>query len=751
MSKTEIDLEPIRFAGRAVLAVRGMWCASCAMALQRSLGKVPGIQETVVNFISGSVLLRWDPDSAALSQVVTRAHKLGYELSFMLDGGALADGLNAQARRIRLQLAVAVVFGMWSMLGSWVLYLNQGISADGEGRLIAWFSVVTGLAVIVYSGQDFFRAAFNTLRAGFAGMDALICIGAVGALVVSIWNLLAGSIDVYMDAATMLVTFLLAGRLIEIRARQENGVAMRALAQLTPEVATRICDNDTTQSVPIDNIEAGDLILIRAAERVPADGVIVHGQSELDTSLLTGESFPVAVAATDEVLAGTVNLGSPLQVRVTASAGHRRIDLLGLRMIELFGARPSLSMAAERFVRWLLPVVTAVAILAFARYLWIGVTASQALISALSLFVAACPCAVGLSMPLAYALGSRRAAERGILWRDPASVESLARSRVIAFDKTGTLTTGLFKVAGIQTAPGIEPQFVGYLAAKAEYGINHPIATALRLYAQHEGWPERNFMQSPTLRYARGVSLDDEQGTVLVGARTWLRDMNVQNLPQAEQGPGMVHVSRNGLWQGAIRLQDTPREQAHCALKRLAADGTQLWLITGDSAQAAGQLIDELQVDFSRIVSSSTPEQKAQALCGAEQTTTFVGDGVNDVLALASADCGIAVSSATAVAASAAGVVVTRGGAEQIVWARHWARRTYRIVKQNLIFSVAYNALIVMVLFASGVTPFAAAIAMLLSSVSVCINATRLAVPSSGVLANENTEIVGISGKASVS
>ncbi|HLU03421.1 MAG TPA: cation-translocating P-type ATPase [Advenella sp.] len=751
MSKTEIDLEQIRFAGRAVLAVRGMWCASCAMALQRSLGKVPGIQEAVVNFISGSVLLRWDPDSAALSQIVMRSHKLGYELSFMLDEGALADGLNAQARRIRLQLAVAVVFGMWSMLCAWVLYLNQGIPADGEGRVIAWFSVVTGLPVIMYSGQDFFRAAVNTLRAGFAGMDALICIGAIGALIVSIWNLLTGSIDIYMDAATMLVTFLLAGRLIEIRARQENDLAMRALAQLTPEVATRLCDNGATQSVPIDNIEAGDLILVRAAERIPVDGVIVQGQSELDTSLLTGESFPVPVAPAAEVLAGTVNLGSPLQVKVTASAGRRRLDLLGLRMIELFGARPSLSMAAERFVRWLLPVVTTVAILAFARYLWIGMTTSQALISALSLFVAACPCAVGLSMPLAYALGSRRAAERGILWRDPASVESLARSRVIAFDKTGTLTTGLFKVAGIQTAPGIEPQLVGYLAGKAEYGINHPIANALRLYAQHEGWPERTLMQSRTQRYARGVSLDDETGTVLVGAKGWLRDRNVQNMPPEADGPGMVHVSLNGVWHGAIQLQDTPREQAHSALKHLAADGTQLWLITGDSAQAAGQLIDELQVDFSKILSASTPEQKAQALCGAGQTTTFVGDGVNDVLALAGADCGIAVSSATAVAASAAGIVITRGGAEQIAWARQWARRTYRVVKQNLAFAIAYNALVVIVLFASGATPFAAAIAMLLSSVSVCLNAARLAVSSSAMPVIISHKMLENSGNSGVS
>jgi len=722
------DLEKVRVAGRVVLSVEGMWCASCAMALQRSLGRIPGIEEVVVNFISGSALLRWNPESTDLSQVVARAEKLGYKLSLMLDGDRLTDSLTAQSRRIRLQLVIAVVFGMWSMLGSWVLYLDNGISPDAEGRVIAWLSVLAGLPVIVYSGQDFFRAAINTVRAGFAGMDALICVGAAGALLVSVWNLLTGSIDIYMDAATMLITFLLVGRLIEIRARQENGVAMHALAQLSPEVATRLHDDGSTESVPISAIGVGEIILVRAGERIPADGMVMHGQSALDTSLLTGESLPVAVGTGDEALAGTINLSSPLQLRVTASDGGRRIDVLGLRMIELFGARSSLSMVAERFVRWLLPVVGVVTFVAFCRYVWIGMPTSQAVIASLSLFVAACPCAVGLSMPLAYALGSRRAAEQGILWRDPASVEGLAKARIIAFDKTGTLTTGRLEIADIDVAPGQIAQSVVRLAWKAEYGVIHPIASALRDYARQQGWSENPSDPSFTQRHTRGVSLHEPDGDrVLVGAKAWLGQMGVQGLPHEADVPGIVHVARNTRWLGAIRFKDAARPETRSALRQLSADGAQLWLITGDSAQAADKLVEELQVDFTKVLSSSSPEQKAEALANIREPVVFVGDGVNDALALASADCGVAVSQATAVATSAAGIVVTHGGAEQIAWAREWARRTYRIVQQNLVFSIVYNAAVVVALFASGATPFAAAVAMLLSSASVCLNACRLA------------------------
>ncbi|PND32800.1 heavy metal translocating P-type ATPase [Achromobacter pulmonis] len=723
-----IDLEPIRLAGRAVLAVRGMWCTSCAMALQRSLARVPGVRDVAVNFISGSALLRWDPASARLDEISSRADKLGYELSFMRDDESADEALGAQAQRIRFQLVVAVVFGMWSMLGAWVLYLDPGLNGSAEGNVIAWLSVAAGLPVMLYSGQDFFRAAFNTLRAGFAGMDALVSIGALGALLVSVWNLLAGSTEIYMDAATMLITFLLAGRLIEIHARQESGVTMRALARLAPEIASVVDERGAAEPRPISQVGAGDLVLVRAGERVPVDGVVVSGHSDVDLSLLTGESMPGRVGPADNVMAGTVNLGSPLQVKVVASHGARRIDLLGLRMLELFGARPSLSMAAERFVRWLFPIVSLVAAFSFLYYLSTGHPISNALISALSLFVAACPCAVGLSMPLAYALGAKRAAQSGTLWRDPASVEALAKSSTIAFDKTGTLTTGQLEIAGVEVAQGGHPAGVVRLAWQAEYGIVHPIADALRRHADRNGWrAEAAGASLAAQRHPRGVSFETDEGQVLVGARSWLQRLEVQFLPAGEDRPGVVHIARNGVWIGSIRFQDTLRAGVRSALKVLADEGVELWLLTGDSAAATEKLTAGMRVPFSRVLSGCGPDEKADALGQARGGVTFVGDGVNDVLALASAQCGVAVSSAAAVATSAAGIVITQGGAEQIASARSWARRTYRIMQQNLVFSISYNAVVVIALFASGATPLAAAVAMLLSSASVCLNALRLA------------------------
>lgn len=723
-----IDLEQIRSAGRVVLAVRGMWCTSCAMALQRALARTPGIRDVAVNFISGSALLRWDPATVKLDEISNRAERLGYELSFMRDDGSADEALSVQAQRIRFQLVLAVVFGMWSMLGAWVLYLDPGLDASAEGKVIAWLSVATGLPVMLYSGQDFFRASFNTLRTGIAGMDALVSIGALGALLVSVWNLQTGSTDIYMDAATMLITFLLAGRLIEIHARQESGVTMRALAGLAPEIANVVLDGGVTEPLPISEVRTGDVVLVRAGERVPVDGVVLRGHSDVDLSLLTGESMPNRVGTADSVMAGAVNLSSPLQVEVVASYGARRIDQLGLRMLELFGARPTLSMAAERFVRWLFPVVSLVAAFSFVYYLWVGHQTSSALISSLSLFVAACPCAVGLSMPLAYALGSKRAAQNGTLWRDPASVEALATANTIAFDKTGTLTTGQLEVADVEVAPGGDAAAVVRSAWLAEYGVAHPIADALRRYGDRNGWHAEDAGNSMAAqRHPRGVSVETDEGKLLVGARSWLEQLDVRCLPQGADRPGVVHVAREGVWAGSIRFQDALREGVKSKLEGLLAEGVELWLLTGDSAASTGKLTVAMGLPFSRVLSECDPDDKANALSHARGGVAFVGDGVNDVLALASAQCGVAVASAAAVATSAAGIVITQGGAEQVPCARSWAKRTYRIMRQNLVFSIIYNALVVVTLFASGATPFAAAVAMLLSSASVCLNALRLA------------------------
>ncbi|ANY15162.1 heavy metal translocating P-type ATPase [Bordetella pseudohinzii] len=715
-----MDMEPARRAGRMVFAVEGLWCASCAMALQRALARLPGITSASVNFTSGSALLTWTPETVDFEQVFERARKLGYGLAPLQAADARA--LPRQARRIRLQLVVAVVFGMWSMLGSWVLYLDEGRLDPGAALAIAWATLLAGLPVVGYAGLDFYRAAWRTLRAGLAGMDTLITLGVAGSLLVSLWELAHGQTRIYIDAATMLIAFLLAGRLIEVHARQESRLAVDALKQLAPETATRL---EAGQPTPrrLDDIAAGDTVLVRANERVPVDGIVLQGESALDRSLLSGESLPAPVGEGQTVLAGSVNLQGALTLRVTAAAGQRRIDFLGLRMLELFGARSSLSETAERFVRLLLPAVLLVALAAFGRYLWAGQAMDLALIKALGILVAACPCAVGLATPLAYTLACRKAAASDILFRDPASVEALARARVYAFDKTGTLTLGELALTGIRTAAGwSEAQVLG-LALEAESVVSHPIASALRRAAQERQLPGTAGATAHRA-HARGVSMQAADGALIqAGAHDWLA--GAASLPP--DTAGSMHVVRNGVWIGSLRFQDRPRPEARATLAALAAQGRQRWLLTGDSAAATAQLLAALETDFDLVRSALSPEDKAACIRGA--SAVFVGDGANDGLVLASAACGVAIPGASSVAVAAAGVVITRGGISRLLQAQAIARRMLAIARQNLLFSMAYNVAVVAVFFGTGATPFAAALAMLASSLTVFANTARIGLP----------------------
>ena len=786
-----MDFETLSIAGRAVFGINGMWCASCAMALQRAMGRVKGVSSATVNFTSASAMLTWDPDSMDFTKLVGVVENLGYEIVLMADEDSALKALQKQARRIYIQLSVAVVFGMWSMLGSWVLYLDETLSFIHYQ--LAVFTFLLALPVVFYSGLDFYRAAIKTLRVGVAGMDAMISLGVWGSVLVSLWHLLLGQTDMYVDAATMLITFLLIGRLIEIKARQESRLAVDALRKLAPETVTRL-DKGEEASLRVEDVQVGEVVLVRSGERVAVDGLVQHGESQLDCTLLTGESYPVSIKEGAHVFAGSINLTAPIRITVEKVFGERRIDLLGLRMLELFGGRSTLAVTAETFIRYLFPLTVTAAIAAFVYYATTGVQIDRAVLSSLSILVAACPCAVGLALPLAYALGSRKAAQEGILWRDPASVENLAQAKVIAFDKTGTLTTGELEVDMVQVASGWNRTELLKLASQAEAGVAHPIASALREAAKlsldlssDEGgegdvrldgglntglnaWEStaglsvgsiggrdegssggqaskaslkatleqgsadlalQNQEKLPTDMavsvFAQGVAMTLANGDIVrVGSYRWLASLGIQSLPKVE--PNVVYVAHGDEWVGSIHLRNQMRSNLRELLGRLKSRfKLDLWLITGDSEVATSQLVEHMDMEFGKVAAHCAPEEKAQLLHDSEQRPiAFVGDGANDALVLASADCGIAIPGASSVAVAAAGMVVTKGGLEQVETSLVLARKLYRIVRQNLFFSIVYNALVVCVLFASGVTPFAAAIAMLLSSLTVFINTLRL-------------------------
>lgn len=726
------DGEALQRAGRMVASVEGMWCASCALAVERIIARVPGVTRASTSFAGGSALIQWDPAHFRLDELLSRVERLGYRLVPLVEADEVEQQIDQQTRAVWQRLAVAVFFGMWSMLGSLALYVDTGLAASREGWWVALGASVAALPAVTYSAWAFYRAGWRTLRAGVPGMDALISLGVVAAMLLSAWQLWLGNADVYVDTATMLVGFLLCGRLIELYARRRNSAAVSALRQAVPETACKEVVDGTTTEVPATTLQVGDIVLVYAGERITVDGYLLDGETEIDRALVTGESTPVQVSAGDRVEAGCINLSCAVRVCVERPYGQRFIDRIGIRMLELFGAKSTVAMQAERFARFLIPAALTLAALVFVYAWYADHDIAAAALRALSVLVAACPCAVGLALPLAYAASAASAARHGILFRDPASMEALALSRSVLFDKTGTLTKGTLEVVDV-IAPSCGRAEVLRWAALAETGIAHPIAAAIRA-AYQAGQLAAEPLAGKAMRGGQGTrwQSDDGQRTVLVGSHTWLTQHGV-SVPQpmqaaAETNSAMhVHVALDHCWIATLHLRDCVRADAVTALDRIRKAGIETRLVTGDSAAAATPVASSVGLPAEQVHAGCLPEAKVAVLDQVPRPAVFVGDGVNDALVLAAADCGIAVQGASTAAVATAGIVIANGGLDNVVGAWRHARFTFRVVRQNLLFSMIYNVAVLSAAATGAVPPVAAAGAMLASSVSVIANAARLA------------------------
>ena len=724
----DLDRESLQRAGRMVVTIEGMWCGSCAMAVERTIARTPGVTSASTSFAGGSALIRWDPQRIDLDDLFSRVRKLGYKIAPLIEAEEMEARIDTQARAVWIRLAVAVFFGMWSMLGSFALYLDKDFAASAEGWWVAMASCLAALPVVTWSAAAFYRAGWRTLRAGVPGMDTLVSLGVVAASGLSVWALLRGSAEVYTDTATMLVTFLLCGRLVELYARRRNSAAVNALRQAVPETARRVGADGTPVDVRACEVQPGDLVLVHAGEGITVDGIVEEGDSEVDTAIVNGESAPLMVGPGSRVVAGAVNLSCRIAVRVEQPYGRRFVDRIGVRMLELFGARSAAASQAERFSRWLLPAALALAVASFAVGFLAHGDATASALRALSVLVAACPCAVGLALPLAYSTSAASAARNGILFRDPASLEALANAREILFDKTGTLTDGRLALAGTIAAPDLAESEVLYWAAQAEHGIAHPVARAILEAAA--SLVVTDPAAGTAQRYGQGSRWQSIGGecTVLAGNASFLASHGVAlPHPREETGDTRIEVARNGIWIGALLLQDTVRSDAQNALAAFSEKDITLRMVTGDSFDAAVRVASAVGLPQSQVLAACAPERKVDIVEAAGRPAVFVGDGINDALALAGADCGISVQGASTAAVATAGVVIASGGLHQVVAAWRHARRTVRIVRQNLVFSMAYNVLVLGLSTTGTVPPVAAAFAMLASSLSVILNTRRLA------------------------
>jgi Cu+-exporting ATPase len=727
------------------IAVRGMTCASCVRRVERAIAKVPGVEKAEVNLVTERAMVTLGPD-VPVERVTAAVEGAGYEAALVKER-AVALELDADGpRRARLDLAVAVVFTapllVFSMLPMLVPGLHDAL-APLPHFFEGWGGAVCATVVTFGAGRSFYRVGLAEVRHLAFGMSTLVMLGSFAALAVSYVALLApsalgGARWTYFEAAASVVTFVLIGKLIEARAKGSAREAIDRLGALGAKTA-RVRRGEDVE-VPIEQVRVGELVVLRPGERVPVDGVVVEGQSSVDESMLTGEPWPAARGEGGEVSAGTVNGEGGLLVRAIRVGASTRLQQIVRITLDAQMTKPHAQQTADRVASVFVPGVLVISAATFVGWLVLGARhdPSVAFVRALSVLVAACPCAMGLATPTAILVATGRMAARGLLVRRGDAFEALGRVGACLFDKTGTLTSGHPQVTEVVAWRGAEERVLA-LCAAVESRSEHPVARSVRDEAKRRGVavPEVGEFEVLAGVGVRGLV---EGERVAVGG---VRSMGRWGIALGEEGERrvaglledartVVVVAANGEAIGALVLADPVRPEAASAVARLRELGVRAVLVTGDSAKTAQAVARKVGIET--VHAERLPAEKLEVVRGVAQGgVAFVGDGINDAPALARADVGIAVGTGTDVAIEAGDLVLVRPDLTLIAEGVSLSRRTSRVIRQNFLWAYAYN--VALIPLAAGVlqpwtrlslSPVLAALAMSLSSVIVVTNSLRL-------------------------
>jgi Cu+-exporting ATPase len=664
------------------LPVSGMTCAACARTIERTLANTAGVERARVNLATNTATIEYQPSRVKVADFVAAIEELGY--------GVPKTAAAEPAYRNRL--LVAVIFA------APVLVL-------GMSHHWPWLQLALTSPVVFYSGAPFYVAAWRALRHFSANMNSLIALGTGAAFLYSLWETLRGGHEVYYEAAAAIIALILLGRTLEARAQSQAGAAIRRLMDLQPPTA-RVIREGVEVEVAVEDVRAGDVVVVRPGERIPLDGTVESGESAVDESMLTGESMPVDKQAGAGVFAGTINRSGGFQFQVK-KAGRGTVLQQMIEMVkQAQGSRAPVARLADVVSGYFTVGVLLAALLTFAIWLFFAPLAA-AMINAVAVLIVACPCALGLATPTAIMVGTGRGAERGILIKGGEALEMACRIDTIVLDKTGTITRGKPRVTGVFPAPGRTEGELLRLAASAERYSEHPLGKAIVEAAAE-----------------RGIALEEAtEFSALAGHGVRAR---VAGHEVAIGRPGAM-VAVDGAPAGAIEIADTIKPEAAQAVRRLREAGLEVWMITGDKREIAEAIAREAAIDH--VLAEVLPEQKAaqvKQLQAAGKRVAMVGDGINDAPALAQADLGLAMGSGTGIAMEAGDITLMRDDLNGVVEAIELGRRTMRIIRQNLFWAFAYNTLGIPIAALGLLSPMVAAAAMALSSVTVVSNSLRL-------------------------
>lgn len=730
----------------AEVMIDGIRCASCVWLNEKVLERTKGVVSARLNFATHRALVKWDSRAITLTRILGRMRSIGY-LARPYTPAAQEKFLRKQNRDLLIRVGTAAFFSMQLMLFSFGLYAGffQGIEPVMK-RWLSFGALLACTPVLFYSGWPFLSGAVRGIRNRALNMDVLISLGALSAYCLSVYHMIIGG-EVYFDTSAMIITLVLVGKFLENSAKQSASQAVGRLLALQPREA-RIIREGVRVLVPTGDVTKGAVLEVRAGEKIPLDGIIENGVTEIDEALVTGESRPVEKSPGSEVIGGTINGLGTITVRVTRIGQETTISRIAQLVERAQAAAAPIQRVADRVSAYFIPFVLSLA--AGTLYYWSRQAgpgeSTTAIMTAVAVLVIACPCALGLATPVAILAGTGRAARSGILIKGGDVLEGMQKVRTVVMDKTGTLTTGKLIVAEIQ-GPGSRVQGPGaggkgqgnekdilQIAASAEQGSEHLLGAAIVKHAKEREiplLPSESFHAVP----GKGMKAIVEGKEVLVGKQTLLeregvgvhRDMISQARSLEAEGRTVVYVACGSELLGLITLMDFSRNDARATVDRLKAMGIRVMMITGDNEATAKAIGDVTGID--RVLSDVLPSGKAEEvekLRAEGGGVAMVGDGINDAPALAAADVGMAMSAGSDIAIESADVVLMRSTMLSVAEAFTLAGRTFRIIKQNLFWAFFYNVAALPLAMTGVLSPIVAAGAMAMSSVTVVMNSLRL-------------------------
>jgi Cu+-exporting ATPase len=701
------------------LIIEGIHCAACVWLNEKALHKMEGVIEAHINYTNNKARITWDNDTVALSAIIDMIRAIGYN-AFPYDISLQESRVNKERKEYYLRMAVAtfaVMNIMWVAVAQYAGYFT-GIT-QGIKTILNIAEWVLATPVLFYSGWVFYRGAYYGLKNKTVTMDLLVATGATLAYCYSIYITVFEKGEAYFDSVAMIIAFVLFGKFLEVLSRKNAADTLDIMAKHIPQEVNRV-EGNTLQSVSVNEVKVGDLLQIRSGERCAIDGVIINGEGNFDESNLTGESQPIFKRQGDSIISGTTSIDALLQYQATKDFAHSTLSNLVNLLENALAHKPAIEHLANRLSQYFSSTILFLAFLTFFGWYFYPHSFDQSLMVAISVIIIACPCALALATPVATLIGLALGAKRGILFKSAAQIEIIAKATVLVLDKTGTLTRGRPEVIKEEISPSGEINYLYSLVSLS----NHPISRGIKEYLHHHHEVIEFSLQEAREIPARGIVAYFEGKTLAGGNALLMRERGIR--VDSTSDASLFYYAVDETLVATYHLRDLPKEGAFQAMKSLKNGGLRLIMLTGDHASAAHRVAQEVGIE--EVYPHLTPEEKASFIQGLHdqgEIVVMAGDGVNDLLALACADIGIAMGNGSDIAIEVSDVVLLNDSLSSLVEAFMIGKRTYGLIRQNLGISLVYNSVTIPLAMMGYIIPLIAALSMSLSSLLVVGNSMR--------------------------